>query len=90
MASVEKFTALVLVTGESNVEIESQILATLAPFTIKMLDKQSMDIRGRYFLALLFTLDPAHARAIEKDLLLTSENLNVDLAIDFRDYPVEL
>lgn len=78
------FTGLILVTGVSTPGIEAAILETLAPFTISILDKQSMDIRDRYFLAIHFSLDKAHAKAIEKDLMTTAENLNVDLVVDFQ------
>lgn len=84
MTSKEQFTGLILVTGESAPTIEEAILETLAPFTIKILDKQTMDIRGRYFLAILISLDPAHGRAIESDLQTTAEKIGVDLAIDFQ------
>ena len=75
---------MILVTGVSAPGIEAAILETLAPFTIKILDKQSMDIRDRYFLAIHFSLDKAHAKAIEKDLMSTAEKLNVDLVVDFQ------
>lgn len=78
------FTGLILITGESAPGIEVAILETLAPFTIQILDKQSMDIRGRYFLAIHFSLDKAHAKAIEKDLMERAEKLNLDLAVDYR------
>ena len=78
------FTGLILVTGVSAPGIEAAILETLAPFTIKILDKQSMDIRDRYFLAIHLSLDKAHAKAIEKDLMSTAEKLNVDLVVDFQ------
>ena len=78
------FTGLILVTGESAPGIEAAILETLSPFTIQILDKQSMDIRGRYFLAIHFSLDKAHTKAIEKDLLATADKLNVDLVVDYR------
>ena len=78
------FTGLILVTGVSAPGIEAAILETLAPFTISILDKQSMDIRDRYFLAIHFSLDKAHAKAIEKDLMATAEKLDVDLVVDFQ------
>jgi predicted amino acid-binding ACT domain protein len=78
------FTGLVLVTGESAPNIENEILATLSPFVITILDNQNMDIRGRYFLAIHFSLDKAHAKAIEKDLLNTAEKIGVDLVVDYQ------
>lgn len=78
------FTGLILVTGVSAPGIEEAILKTLSPFTIEIIDKQTMDIRDRYFLAIYFKLDKAHAKAIEKDLLETAANINVDLVVDFK------
>lgn len=78
------FTGLILVTGVSAPGIEEAILKTLSPFTIEIIDKQTMDIRDRYFLAIYFKLDKAHAKAIEKDLLETATSLNVDLVVDFQ------
>ena len=78
------FTGLILVTGVSTPGIEEAILKTLSPFTIEILDKQTMDIRDRYFLAIYFRLDKAHAKAIEKDLLESAASLNVDLVVDFK------
>lgn len=78
------FTGLILVTGVSTPGIEEAILKTLSPFTIEILDKQTMDIRDRYFLAIYIRLDKAHAKAIEKDLLETATSLNVDLVVDFK------
>jgi predicted amino acid-binding ACT domain protein len=78
------FTGLILVTGVSAPGIEEAMLKTLSPFTIEIIDKQTMDIRDRYFLAIYFKLDKAHAKAIEKDLLEMATNLDVDLVVDFK------
>ena len=84
MTTVGDFTALILITGIIKPDIESAILNTLAPFTIKILDKQSMRIRDRYFLAIYLSLDKAHAKAIEADLQSKCKNLDIDLAIDYQ------
>ena len=79
------YSGLILLTGETKVGIEAEILDTLAPFSITILDKQSMDIRGRFFLAIHISLDKAHRSAIEGDLTATAERLGIDLAIDYQD-----
>ena len=81
---MSKYTGLILVTGASTPGLEGKILDTLAPFTIQIIDKQSMDIRDRFFLAIFFSLDKAHQKAIIKDLEAQVEALNLDLASDFR------
>lgn len=84
-----KYTGLILITAAlSNTtehEIESSFLETLSPFAIDILDKQSMQIRDRYFLAIFIKLDKAHQRAIEIDLNKAAEELQVDIAFDYRD-----
>lgn len=79
-----KYTGLILVTGASTPGLEGKILETLDPFTIQIIDKQSMDIRDRFFLAIYFSLDKAHEKAIMKDLELQVAALNLDFASDFR------
>lgn len=81
---MSSYTGLMLMTGTSKPDIETQVTDTLAAFAIKILDKQSMDIRGRYFLAIHFSLDPAHERAITDDLNELAVKLDLDLAIDFQ------
>ena len=85
MPGENAFTALILITSETKPNVEERILETLAPFTIKILDKQSMSIRDRYFLAIHFSLDKAHAKAIENDLYDVANLIEVDLAIDYQN-----
>lgn len=84
MQNEKPFTALILVTSQIKPEIEERVLEALAPFAIKILDQQSMTIRDRYFLAILFALDRAHAKAIEKDLYEMASGIGIDLAIDYQ------
>lgn len=84
MQNENPFTALILITSVIKPSINEQILEALAPFSIKILDQQSMSIRDRYFLAILFSLDKAHAKAIEKDLYEVANGIGVDLAIDYQ------
>ena len=81
---MSKHTALMLVTGQSQPGIEEALKETLSPFAIKILDVQYMDIRDRYFLAILFSLDQAHASAIEKDCMETAQKFQLDIAFDYR------
>ena len=63
------------------------LFATLEPFSIRVLDIEQVLIRGRLILTTLISLDPAHAAAIEKDLIETTNRLGLDLAVDFTDVP---
>lgn len=78
------YTGLALMTGVRAPDIETQIVEALSAFTIQIIDKQSIDIRDRYFLAIYFKLDPAHQKAITKDLEMVTERLKLDLAIDYQ------
>lgn len=85
---MDRYTGLILVSAPlTNLEanhIESKILETLSAFTITILDRKSMQIRDRYFLAIYINLDKAHQKAIDSDLKQVAEELQVDLAVDYR------
>jgi phosphoserine phosphatase len=85
--SQEKFqhTGLILVSGIDAPGVTQALFATLEPFAITILDIEQVVIRGRLILTALITLDPAHATAIEQDLLEKTDQLGLDLAIDFTD-----
>lgn len=85
--SQEKFqhTGLILISGIDAPGVTQALFATLEPFAITILDIEQVVIRGRLILTALISLDPAHASAIEKDLLEKTNRLGLDLAIDFTD-----
>jgi phosphoserine phosphatase len=67
--------------------VTQALFAALEPFSITILDIEQVVIRGRLILTTLISLDPAHARAIETDLIEATTKLGLDLAIDFSDQP---
>ena len=77
------FTGLILLSGVDAPGVTEALFSTLAPFSAKVLDIEQVVIRGRLILTTLIGLDPAHASAIETDLMSTAERLGLDLAIDF-------
>jgi phosphoserine phosphatase len=77
------FTGLILLSGVDAPGVTEALFSTLAPFSAKILDIEQVVIRGRLILTTLIGLDPAHASAIETDLMSTAELLGLDLAIDF-------
>ena len=77
------FTGLILLSGVDAPGVTEALFSTLAPFSAKVLDIEQVVIRGRLILTTLIGLDPAHASAIETDLMSTAELLGLDLAIDF-------
>ena len=78
-------TGLILISGLDAPGVTQALFATLEPFAITILDIEQVVIRGRLILTALISLDPAHANAIEKDLLEITNHLGLDLAIDFTD-----
>lgn len=78
-------TGLILISGVDAPGVTQALFATLEEFSIKILDIEQVVIRGRLILTTLISLDPAHASAIEADLIAATNKLNLDLAIDFTD-----
>ena len=78
-------TGLILISGVDAPGVTQALFAALEPFSITILDIEQVVIRGRLILTVLIALDPAHASAIEADLIETTEKLDLDLAIDFSD-----
>lgn len=78
-------TGLILISGVDAPGVTQALFATLEPFAVTVLDIEQVLIRGRLILTTLITLDPAHASAIEADLLETTKRIGLDLAIDFTD-----
>ena len=80
-------TGLILISGVDAPGVTQALFAALEPFSITILDIEQVVIRGRLILTTLISLDPAHARAIEADLIEATTKLGLDLAIDFSDQP---
>ena len=78
-------TGLILISGVDAPGVTQALFAALEPFSITILDIEQVVIRGRLILTTLIALDPAHASAIEADLIETTNKLDLDLAIDFSD-----
>ncbi len=80
-----QFTGLILVTGTDSPGITQILFETLSPFKITVLDIEQVVIRQRLILTVLVELDPAHAPAIEADLELCAQSLNIDIATSFQE-----
>lgn len=84
-AETRRYTGLILVSGIDSPGITQALFETLAPFTITVLDIEQVVIRERLILTVLIDLNPDHAAAIEEDLNLCGERLNVDIATSFQE-----
>ena len=79
------YTGLVLLSGVDAPGVTQALFSALSPFSLNILDIEQVVIRGRLILTALIALDPAHASAIEADLMETAKELNLDLAIDYTE-----
>jgi phosphoserine phosphatase len=87
--SVDKngdFTGLILVSAIDKPGITSDVLNTLAQFSVQILDIKQIITGERLLQTILIKLLPDHALAIESDLMELATNSSIDLAIDFSPY----
>ena len=79
----EQFTGLILLSGIDKPGITQHLFATLAPFSISILDIEQVVISKRLILTVLILLNPAHQSAIEADLMECAGSIEVDIAVLF-------
>ena len=79
----EQFTGLILLSGVDRPGITEALFATLAPFSISILDIEQVIISNRLILTVLIALNPSHEKAIESDLMACAVSLDVDIATLF-------
>ena len=79
------YTGLVLLSGVDAPGVTQALFSALSPFSLIILDIEQVVIRGRLILTALMALDPAHAPAIETDLIEMAKQLDLDLAIDYSE-----
>ena len=84
--NIPQFTGLILVSGQDRPGIMADLMTTLSEFSVKIIDVQQICIRGRLILAVLISLDQAHAEAIAIDLDHLQKKSRLDIAIDFAEY----
>ena len=87
MSLPTKYTGLILASGEQVKDPTFNILETLAPFKISILDSTLLTVRDRFVLSLLIELNPDHREAISEDLDLLTKSGAVDVAYDFKALP---
>lgn len=78
-----QFTGLILLSGVDKPGITESLFKVLAPFSITILDIEQVVISQRLILTVLISLNPAHEKAIENDLMECAEFLDVDIATLF-------
>jgi hypothetical protein len=84
--SALKSKAIILASGPGDAAtrdlLTAEILETLKPFSLSVSDSQSIALSGRVIIALEIEIDPAHASAIEKDLVSILSPKNFDIALE--------
>ena len=81
-----KFKAIILASGPGDAlqrdHILSVITESLKPFTLTILDTQTIALSGRVIIGVEIRLDPAHAAAIESDINEALKPKNFDVALE--------
>ena len=81
-----KSKGIILASGPGDARQRDQILAligeSLKPFTLTILDSQSIAISNRVIIGVEIGLDPAHAAAIESDIQEFLKQKNFDVALE--------
>jgi hypothetical protein len=81
-----KSKAIILASGPGDARQRDQILSlieeSLKPFTLTILDSQSIAISNRVIIGVEIELDPAHAAAIESDIQEVLKEKNFDVALE--------
>lgn len=78
-----QFTGLILLSGVDKPGITESLFNVLAPFSISIVDIEQVIISQRLILTVLISLNPAHEKAIEADLMECALALDVDIATLF-------
>jgi phosphoserine phosphatase len=84
-----QYTGLILVSGEDRPGITEALFTALAPFSLSIIDVEQVVIRSRLILTILITLNKAHAQAVEDDLNVQAQSLDLDIAIAFSEQKSE-
>ena len=81
-----KSKAIILASGPGDAPQRDQILSlimeSLKPFTLTILDTQSIALSGRVIIGVEIGLDSAHAAAIESEIQEVLKSKSFDLALE--------
>jgi predicted amino acid-binding ACT domain protein len=77
-----KANAIILISGNSGPEAIQIVLDILSEYNLKLVDQQSINMAGRLIAAMQIEFDPAHADAIERELLSAMKPLGLDVALE--------
>lgn len=83
------FSGLILLTGQDKPGLANALFEALSPFAVSIIDIDQIVISSRLILTVQISLNQAHQGAIESDLELLAQRLEIDIAsvFDFSDSP---
>lgn len=83
------FSGLILLTGQDKPGLADALFEVLSPFAVSIIDIDQIVINTRLILTVQIALNQAHQAAIESDLELLSQRLEIDIAsvFDLADSP---
>jgi predicted amino acid-binding ACT domain protein len=77
-----KGNAIILISGNNGPEAIQIVLDILSEYNLKLVDQQGINMAGRLIAAMQIEFDPAHADAIERELLSAMKPLGLDVALE--------
>ena len=77
-----KASAIILISGNSGPEALKKALDILSEYNLSIVDQQNISIVGRLIAAIQINFDPAHADAIESELLSAMRPMGLDVALE--------
>lgn len=88
-AHTQVFSGLILLTGQDKPGLADALFEALSPFAVSIIDIDQIVISSRLILTVQISLNQAHQGAIESDLELLAQRLEIDIAsvFDFSDSP---
>ena len=91
-AHPQVFSGLILLTGRDKPGLADALFEALSPFAVSIIDIDQIVISSRLILTVQISLNQAHQGAIESDLELLAQRLEIDIAsvFDFSDSPSAL
>jgi phosphoserine phosphatase len=83
------FSGLILLTGQDKPGLADALFEALSPFAVSIIDIDQIVISSRLILTVQISLNQVHQAAIESDLEILAQRLDIDIAsvFDLADAP---
>lgn len=77
-----KAQAIILLSGRGQITVIDKALEILNSYSLKVIERQDINMAGLIISAIQIGFDPAHASAIEKELSDSMASHGIDVALD--------